>query len=290
MTADSATDQKLQFLVVVAHPHDFTHCAGTCGIHIQRGDSVTVVCVTDGANTHNERLHDELMKPEAERDPAIVNQTFEEYARIKEDELGKVCALFGVTDVRILPFPDHPFIADHHPEAAERIRDMILELRPHVLIAHRPHLAGPNALVSAQPNDHLESTLTALEGASHAARPNIETKQRPHSIAATYFMGVYYMPNEIDFYVDITDWYEQRVQAEILFASQSQTPAFARKRAEIGAGTMGWSSGTGYAEGYVRAAQEVLPRIIVPEIALKRAVEPRVNRLNRIAGELKEKG
>ena len=287
MAASSTTDQKLHFLVVVAHPHDFTHCAGTCGIHVQRGDSVTVVCVSDGANTHNERLHDELLKPAEQRDPAIIDQTFEDYARIKEDEFRKVCALFGVTDVRIFPFPDHPFIADQHPGAVEKIRDVILEIRPDVLIAHRPYLAGPNAFVSAQHNDHVESTLAALEGASLAARPNIKTKQQPHTIAATYYMGVYFMPNEIDFYVDITDWYDQRVEAEILFASQSHTSAFARKRAEIGAGTMGWCCGVGYAEGYVRSRADLLPRIIVPEIALQRAAEPRVNRMNRIAGESK---
>ena len=46
--------EPLRFLVVVAHPHDFTHCSGTCGIHINMGDSVTVVTMTDGGMKHNE--------------------------------------------------------------------------------------------------------------------------------------------------------------------------------------------------------------------------------------------
>ena len=62
-------DQSLRFLVVKAHPHDFTHCAGTCGIHAAQGDSITVVSMTNGVGTHNEKLHDELLKPEAEQDP-----------------------------------------------------------------------------------------------------------------------------------------------------------------------------------------------------------------------------
>ena len=33
----------MRILVVKAHPHDFTHCAGTLGIHAARGDAVTVV-------------------------------------------------------------------------------------------------------------------------------------------------------------------------------------------------------------------------------------------------------
>ena len=48
--------QKLRILGVNAHPHDFTHYAGTLGIHASQGDEVTVVSVTPGVNVHNERL------------------------------------------------------------------------------------------------------------------------------------------------------------------------------------------------------------------------------------------
>jgi len=99
-------------------------------------------------------------------------------------------------------------------------------------------------------------------------------------------MGVYFTHDEIDFYVDISEWKEQRVQAEILFRSQGHTEAFARKRIEIGAGNMGWHAGTQYAEGFVRAAPELLPRLIVPESALRRASEPRKNHLKRLVGKL----
>ncbi len=39
--------------------------------------------MTSGAQTHNERLHDELLKPEAERDPAVLNQDAAAYAEQK---------------------------------------------------------------------------------------------------------------------------------------------------------------------------------------------------------------
>ena len=121
-----------------------------------------------------------------------------------------------------------------------------------------------------------------------ASLPNYETLERPHTIAATCYPGVYSMANEIDFCVDISAWKEQRVQAEILFSSQGHTEAFAKKRIEICAGHMGWYNGTEYAEGFVRAAPEVLPEIRVPEMALQRAAEPRENYMKRIAGELEE--
>ena len=49
--------EPLRLMAVVAHPHDFTHCAGTCGIHTSRGDVVTVATLTNGATKHNERLY-----------------------------------------------------------------------------------------------------------------------------------------------------------------------------------------------------------------------------------------
>ena len=54
---------------------------------------------------------------------------------------------------------------------------------------------------------------------------------------------------------------------------------------DIGAGWMGWRAKTGYAEGFVRERAEVLPRIIVPDSALRDAAGSRVETLRRISGE-----
>ncbi len=50
--APTPAREPLRLMVVVAHPHDFTHCAGTCGIHRSLGDAVTVVTLTNGATKH----------------------------------------------------------------------------------------------------------------------------------------------------------------------------------------------------------------------------------------------
>ena len=99
---------KLNILSINAHPHDFTHIAATLGIHVERGDNVTVVSVTAGLNTHNEKLHDELMKPADERDPKILNQDYKELEKIKNLELRKACNIFGISDIRVLDYPQ-PF-------------------------------------------------------------------------------------------------------------------------------------------------------------------------------------
>ena len=281
-----ADRDPMRILVVKAHPHDFTHVAGTCGIHASRGDSITVVSMTAGTGTHNEKLHDELMKPEAERDPAVLNQTAADYAEAKETEFRQVCGLFGVEDGRILNFPDKPF--QNTPEAVAALREIILEVRPHMLMTQSPYLAGRHGMPRGGRDDHTETVYAVQEAQALAGAADYERQDRPHTIAATYYPGVYFMPDEIDFYVDISEWRDQRIQAEILFASQGHTEAFARRRIEVSSGNMGWFSGTEYAEGWVRATPEVLPEIRVPEDALRRASEPRENHMKRIAGELEK--
>jgi len=280
----SSVNENLRFLVILAHPHDFTHCAGTCGIHTDRGDEVTVVSVTSGADTHNERLYDELRKPAEQRDPEILERTKEQYAEMKGREFRSICALFGVEDGRILGY-EQPFRVARAPEVVERLRDIIYEIRPHVLITQRPHLEGRNQKVSVAGNDHVEVAFAVMEARQLAAIPDYETMQAPHAIAATYFPGVYYTHEEIDFYVDISDWIDRRIEAEKMFISQSQSEAFARKRVTIAAGMMGWYAHTEYAEGFVREAAEILPRIVVPDAALREAAGSRVEVLRRISGE-----
>ena len=276
--------EKLKFLVVTAHPHDFTHCSGTCGIHVEMGDEVTVVSVTGGGHTHNEKLHDELLKPEGERDRAVVEQSAEDYMGNKADELRKVCGIFGIDDVRVFGFPDKQF--KNTPEVVDALRDVIIEVRPDVLIPQSPFLEGPNGMPRAGHDDHLQTAFATIEAQQLAGTASFGSTQRPHTIAATYYPGVYFQPDEIDFYVDITAWKERRVQAEAMFASQAQSETFARKRVEVSTGNQGWRAGTEYAEGFVRAGPDVLPHIEVPDFALVRAREPRQNHLKRIAGEL----
>ena len=110
-------NENLRFMVVMAHPHDFTHVAGTCGIHSKMGDSITWISMTSGRMTHNERLADELQKPVEKQDKSIVEQTAESYAAEKASELKQVSAEFGVTDVKILEFTDKPFVVERQPKS-----------------------------------------------------------------------------------------------------------------------------------------------------------------------------
>ena len=273
------TRQKLHILVVVAHPHDFTHCAGTCGIHTSMGDTVTVVSMTSGkATPHNETLAAEQAKPPEEQDPAIINKSPMSYAAEKTEELRRAAAPFGVTDVRVLDFPDHPFYLYRHLEAIGQLRDVMLEVRPHVLITQSPYTTRPNlgshGLSSGNHNDHNDTAYAALQARAQASSPRYGSTKPPHGIAATYYLGVYFEKGQLDFVVDITDWFEQRVEAEAMYVSQGHTEARARRKMEIGLGHTALVSGVRYAEAFVREQPELLPHISLSELTLERAARP----------------
>ena len=277
------SEQKLRILSVTAHPHDFTHSAATCGIHVARGDEVTVVSVGHGVYTHNEQLHNELMKPPEERDRSVVDQGPEAYSETKEQELREACSFFGIEDVRILG-AEEPFRVARSPEIVDRLRDIILELRPHVMITQSPFFIGHHRLQSGAPDDHSEVAYASIEARNQAATVRYGSDEPPHHIAATYFPGVYFEKDQYDFYVDIAGWFERRVQAEMAFRSQGHTDDFARRRIAVTLGNIGWYAGVMYAESFVREKPEVLPRIIVADRSLERASEMPSEHIRRISG------
>ncbi len=275
---------QLRILGVNAHPHDFTHYSGTLGIHNALGDEVTVVSVTAGTNTHNEALRDELLKPPEDRDPKIMNQSEEEYAELKAEEMRKACGFFGITDVRVLNFPE-PFYRHKYPEAIDALRDIIYEVRPHVMITQSAYLIGPRGQTTAAHDDHAEVAYASLEARAAASVATFGSTQAPHTIAEVYFPGVYFQRDEYDFIVDISDYFEQRVQAEASYVSQGHTPEGSRHRISRGTGATGGIAGVEYAEAFVREKAEVVPRIIVTESSLRRAGESHHDAYQRRGGK-----
>ena len=232
--------RNLRFLVVTAHPHDFICVAGTCGIHASSGDTVTLVSMTAGASTHNEKLYDEISKPARDRDPAVTGQTAEEYAEQKKKEFRKAASLFHIKDVRVLSYPDMPFIMEHHPEAVEEIREIILEIRPQILITQSPYLEGPHGHKYGGQEDHTETAYTVFQARMLAQGPQYGQSVAPHTIAAVYFPGIYFNREDWDFVIDIDDWFEKIVEAESIFVSQGHTEQFSRKRMTSQVGSTGW--------------------------------------------------
>ena len=276
--AQTGPDQKLRFLAVVAHPHDITHMCGTLAHHVQRGDSVTAVSVTGGEHMHHEKLADELRKPPAERDPEVMKQIGQAHRRQKAHEMEQVCAVFGITDVRILPFPDIVFAPTN--EAIEALVEIILDVRPHVVLTHAPYTTLTHGHAVVGVDDHVHLGIAMGKAIGFASVPDAASGRVAHRIAATY----YNFPDkneDADFFIDVTDQAENRVKAEMLFTSQAHTEDFVRKRIDIGAGLSGWWTGTGYAEAWVRASQELLHHLPIADETLEAAERSSQDTLKR---------
>ena len=287
MCNEQNAHEKLRILAIVAHPHDFTHCSGTCGVHVRLGDEVTVVTLMNGRKMHNEKYYDELKKPVCEQNPDIVNMSLEEYGKQKEQEFIKGVELFGITDIRILHAPE-PFRFFKSPEYAEEVAKIILDVRPDIVITQSPYIDENdfqrNHMANLVLDDHSQVAIAVHEGLYIASVPNHETKVVPHRVAMVIYMGVYFNRDRVDFYVDISDFVEQRIMAEAMFDSQGHTYEYAKKSIERTVGGQGSMSRMAYSEGFVRSTFEVCEKIPISPLSLRRAKESALAALKRIEG------
>jgi len=275
-------EQHLRILGISAHPHDWTWYSGTFGIHIRRGDEATVCIVTHGGSTHREKWLDELRKPEAERDPLIVNERVEENSKRKEEEVRRSAALFGVTDIRMLGFPDRPFLLERYPEAIDRITDLILEVRPHVIISENPYRSGDTGRPVRHRNDHTEVGIAAMEAKERAGNPRPGSLVPPHRVPCTFWPG--FNQSDIDFLVELSEeWFEKRVRSELFFETQGHDEAWARRRMAVQVGHLGWLFRVKYGEAFVREKPELLDGLPVPETMIRHAAEGGEERIRRLS-------
>lgn len=280
---DYQRPEHLRLLVVVAHPHDFTHMAGTCAHHIEDGDHVTVVSVTGGSKVHNEKLYDELRKPADQQDMSLITQTAEQYVNEKIGQFRQVCALFGVTDCRVLPFPDVPLIGSN--EMHQTLAQIVRDIRPHIVITHAPDHIVPMTITQVD-DDHVEAGKAMRMAMRLAGSPDQDNRQAPHSVASIYYMGAEYGITDLNLIVDITDQIENRYQAEMLFTSQGHTEEFVRKRVEV-MSSLGWAARTGYGEAFVRAGRQVSRKLMVTDEDLEEREMSREQMFEKLSQRLK---
>ncbi|MCL0100031.1 PIG-L family deacetylase [Dehalococcoidia bacterium] len=279
-------NENLRFMVVMAHPHDFTHVAGTCGIHAKKGDSITWISMTSGRMTHNEKLADELQKPVEQQDKSIVEQTAESYAAEKADELKDVAEEFGVTEVEILEFTDKPFVVERQPKSIEIIREFILNIRPHIIFTQSPYISGPHGLIPAINNDHTETGVAVMEAKLLAQLPRYGQKIATYTVPATFFPGVYFDKSQWDFAVDVSEFFENRVTAEAMYKSQGHDEQYARRIVGLRLGSDGLIAGVPYAEGFVQENFQTVSHIQLSDYTLKKGTETRKDLLNNMAGKI----
>ncbi len=259
----------LRLLTITAHPHDVTYTLGTSAHHVERGDSVTVVSLSDGVTTHDEELEDEMRKPAEERRAEILERPRSEQAERKQAELQRVCALFGIEDARVLPFADHPL--DSSPQLIEALTDIFYEVRPQVVITHAPYNYPHRNMFSLWDGDHPLAGQLVLQAMQRVAQPDRRRERSLHQVAQVYFIGVEFGWTDIDLFVDISDQVARRIEAEALYETQGHGPQFSRKRIESFAGYHGWFGRTGYAEPFIRQSAQTSDCLTVTANDLRRA-------------------
>lgn len=270
----------LRLLTITAHPHDVTYTLGTAAHHIERGDKVTVVSLSDGATTHNEELEDEMRKPAAERRPEVLERSRNEQASRKHHELRRVCSLFGIADTRVLPFSDNPI--ESSTQLMTDLIDIFYEVRPHIVITHAPYNYPHRNMYSLFNADHPQAGQIVQRAMHVVSQPDKRRERAIHHVAQVYYIGVEFGWTDIDLFVDISDKVAMRIEAEGLYETQGHTLEFSRKRIEAFAGYHGWFGGTGYAEPYIRQSAQTSAHLTVTQNDLRRAEQTGRENLDRM--------
>ncbi len=243
-----------RLMVITAHPVDaFDNSGGTCAEHVGQGDHVTAIMCTSGVNTHNERLHDELRKAEADRDPQVMQESTQEYAQRKRKEAEQSLGCFGITDVVVLPYDDGRY--DIQPQMVDDLEELICDRKPHLIMQQNPR----DGL--AQFEDHAIIGVATSHAIARASRPHYGKPRAPWEPVEVYYLGVYGVnayalsDNSMrpDVFVDVTKHYKAKVQAHQHIASQGQNIGWGQKRIEAIEGHCGIFAGVSYAEAFVRA-------------------------------------
>jgi N-acetylglucosamine malate deacetylase 1 len=121
----SASGEPLRVLVFAAHPDDeVLGMGGTIAVHAAlRGDSVRIVCVTDGSSTQ--------YPDDAKRRSQ------------KEQEARSAAAELGVDDYVHLDLPDMRLDTLAHVEVNRVVEEQVRELAPQVVYTPSPSPRAP---------------------------------------------------------------------------------------------------------------------------------------------------
>lgn len=196
------------YLVVVAHPDDAEFgAAGTMATLTKAGKTVTIVQVTSG--------------DKGSGDPAAAPQ---DVARTREAEEREAARRLGVREVVFLREPDSEVLPD--VRLREKIVRMIRIYKPDVVITHdgfRPYALHPDhRAVGIATTDACYPAARDPLNYPHHLRDGLET----HKTAELWYFGA----ETPDRFIDITDAFEDKIQALMAHESQISDEAGLRER------------------------------------------------------------
>jgi LmbE family N-acetylglucosaminyl deacetylase len=217
-------------LVIGAHPDDTEFGAGgTIATFRRHGQDVHYVVCTDGRRGSKDRAVDPL-----------------ELAATREREQRAAADVLGVASVTFLRQEDGHF--EPALELRSTLARVIRKVRPHVMITHdpwRPYQLHP---------DHRAAGFLSTD-AFVAARDHLYHAElyydeglEPFDVPEIWF----YVPAEVDHFVDITDALEWKLQAVKCHVSQIRDPGAMAERLRNRAAEIGKRHGVELAEEFKR--------------------------------------
>lgn len=258
---DPSMPERLKILLVGAHPADaFDNAGGTLVHHIERGDEVTCVVMTHGVRSHANILLDELQTQQGAATQQEIDEKMQYWAREKNREVLAACEIMGIKDVRFLVMDDDMMLLD--PNLIRQIGDIILDVRPDLVITHYPYEGGGVA------NPHATAGQTTMHALYYALAARQGDARKRHRVGQVYYMGIpaagvsltqleaRFHPTA-DLLIDCTDVIERKIRALDQIKSQRYDGAYARKRVETVDGHFGRAVGVAYAEPFMRARPEL---------------------------------
>ena len=277
--------EKLTILVVGGHPADvFDHCGGTLAHHIQQGDNVVCLALTQGLRIHDVVISEKYRTGIPEEDKEEFERIAAERAAAKEQETRDACAVFGIKDVRFLSY-DEEVMLETVP-MIKAVAAVIRDVKPNIIITHYPYEEGGvgnhHATTGKIVNHAMElATTTDYENNIPAWR----TAQMFYMIASFQtqcenLLGTMHMPF-IPFYVDISDVIELKVKALECMVSQQYGGLYARKRTETNEGAYGHMMRTAYAEAFVPVHPDLYHTLPISQQRLDWANEMEIETRNR---------
>jgi LmbE family N-acetylglucosaminyl deacetylase len=226
-------DEIQRGMVVFAHPDDAEFgSSGTVGKLCREGKDVVYVVVTDGSKGSSD--------PEMSAERLITT---------RQAEQRDAAAVLGVKKVDFLGFPDG--MLEPTLNLRKAITAAIRRHRPDVVICQSPSRDFSMSL-SVQHPDHLAAGEATFAAVYPCARDRMTFPEllaeglEPHKVQEVWVAGT----SAADFFVDITDTLELKLQA--LLAHKSQVSERVREFIPDRAKKVGESAGMEYAEGFRR--------------------------------------
>ena len=243
------TDDRIKIMVITAHPQDpFERAGGTVAKHLARGDQAMFVSLTTGVVTHAFNIF-----------PATGEDKLRDIEQVKEakrHEFERAARLLGLTDWRVLDFPESPMLLGMDEYTV--LVNLIREFRPHVVLTHHPVEVGRH--------DHMDCGRHAIAAVDYARADGFPSPLAPHTVP-NLFMFYYpdfrseqlmatarHMPEVV---VDISSVIDKKRAAMVVFAgTQTQKGQDYDKKLDVFFervdGAAGYVHGFAYAEQFTR--------------------------------------